>query len=37
VMAEGPHSAKLLRRFGASAHLHDPRLGWQHLDGGREQ
>lgn len=32
VMAEGINSACLLRRFGASAHLHDPVRGWEHLE-----
>jgi thiamine biosynthesis lipoprotein len=36
VMAEGPKSVGLLRRFGASAHLHGPREGWQHLGEGPE-
>jgi thiamine biosynthesis lipoprotein len=36
VMAEGPRSRDLLGRFGASAHLHDPQRGWQHLGGERE-
>jgi thiamine biosynthesis lipoprotein len=36
VMADGPRSVDLLRKFGASAHLHDPLSGWQHLDGGRK-
>jgi FAD:protein FMN transferase len=32
VIAEGVNSANLLRRFRASAHLHDPVRGWAHLD-----
>jgi FAD:protein FMN transferase len=32
VMARGPESAGLLRRFGASAHVHDPTSGWLHLE-----
>jgi FAD:protein FMN transferase len=36
VMAEGQGSLELLRRFGASAHLHDPLTGWQSLNGGTE-
>jgi thiamine biosynthesis lipoprotein len=37
VMADGPHSMGLLRQFGASAHFHDSRCGWQHLEGGPQQ
>jgi thiamine biosynthesis lipoprotein len=37
VMAEGPRSAHVLRRFGASAYLHDPHRDWQRLGGGRER
>jgi FAD:protein FMN transferase len=33
VMAEGPHSADLLRQFKASALLHDPLGGWSHFGG----
>lgn len=32
MIAEGVNGANLLRRFGASAHLHDPVLGWEHLE-----
>lgn len=32
VIAEGVNGANLLRRFGASAHLHDPIRGWEHLE-----
>lgn len=31
VMAKGADSAGLLRAFGASAHIHDPGIGWRHL------
>jgi len=36
VMAKGSHSEGALRQFGASAHIHDPRNGWRHLDAGVE-
>jgi thiamine biosynthesis lipoprotein len=36
VIAEGRSSHEILRQFGASAHLHDPLQGWQHLGGGTE-
>jgi thiamine biosynthesis lipoprotein len=32
VMAEGENCLGLLRKFRASAHLHDPDHGWQHLE-----
>lgn len=34
VVAEGANSTKLLKEFNASAHLHDPQQGWQHLAAG---
>ncbi len=34
VMAEGAGSTELLREFGASAHVHDPGSGWQHVEVG---
>jgi len=37
VIAEGRRSWKLLRQFGASAHLHEPLRGWQRLNGGPTQ
>lgn len=36
VMAKGAESTSLLRRFGASAHIHDPGSGWQHLETAKE-
>jgi thiamine biosynthesis lipoprotein len=36
VMAEGRNSAPLLMEFGASAHLHDPLAGWQHIEAEME-
>lgn len=35
VMAQGMQSADLLRRFGASAFLHDPATGWQSIETER--
>ena len=32
VMAKGADSAGLLRALGASAHIHDPGIGWRHLE-----
>jgi thiamine biosynthesis lipoprotein len=34
VMAEGAGTAELLREFGASAYVHDPGGGWQHVEVG---
>lgn len=36
VMAQGRNSAPLLIQFGASAHLHDPLAGWQHIEAETE-
>jgi FAD:protein FMN transferase len=36
VILEGANSTELLRRFGATAHIHDPVGGWQHLEAERE-
>jgi len=33
VMAKGIESVNLLQQFDASAYLHDPATGWQHLEG----
>ncbi len=33
-MAEGLNGAEPARHFGATFHIHDPREGWRHLDGG---
>ncbi len=35
VMAAGVDSAGLLKEFGASAYIHDPGVGWQHVGAGR--
>lgn len=36
VMAKGAECACLLRDFGASAHIHDPSIGWRHVEVGVE-
>ncbi len=37
VMVQGEKSAELLREFGASAYIHDPGDGWQHVETGRSE